>query len=119
LRKGLDNRYALTYVDSLRAELEAAYPTEDTFLEAFEVTDAMLDDFQAFASAEGVEFNEEDWSKSGDAIALRLKAMMGRNLLEQSTFYRVISGLNESLERAIEILQDGTFEKANLAHDTF
>ena len=119
LRKGLDNRYALTYVDSLRAELEAAYPTEDTFLEGFEVTDAMLENFQAFASAEGVEFNEEDWSKSGDAIALRLKAMMGRNLLEQSTFYRVISGLNESLERAIEILQDGTFEKANLAHDTF
>ena len=119
LRKGLDNRYALTYVDSLRAELEAAYPTEDTFLEAFEVTDAMLENFQAFAAAEGVEFNEEDWSKSGDAIALRLKAMMGRNLLEQSTFYRVISGLNESLERAIEILQDGTFEKANLAHDTF
>ena len=119
LRKGLDNRYALTYVDSRRAELEAAYPTEDVFLEKFEVTGQMLEDFQAFATDEGVEFDEEDWSKSGDAIALRLKAMMGRNLLEQSTFYRVISGLNESLERAIEILQDGTFEKANLAHDTF
>jgi carboxyl-terminal processing protease len=119
LRKGLDNRYALTYVDSRRAELEGAYPTEDIFLEKFEVTAQMLEDFQAFATDEGVEFDEEDWSKSGDAIALRLKAMMGRNLLEQSTFYRVISGLNESLERAIEILQDGTFEKANLAHDTF
>ena len=119
LRKGLDNRFALTYVDSLRAELESAYPTEDAFLEKFEVTGQMLEDFQAFATDEGVEFDEEDWSKSGDAIALRLKAMMGRNLLEQSTFYRVISGLNESLERAIEILQDGTFEKANLAHDTF
>ena len=119
LRKGLDNRYALTYVDSRRAELEAAYPTEDVFLEKFEVTGQMLEDFQAFATDEGVEFDKEDWSKSGDAIALRLKAMMGRNLLEQSTFYRVISGLNESLERAIEILQDGTFEKANLAHDTF
>ena len=119
LRKGLDNRYALTYVDNKRAELEAAYPTEDVFIEKFEVTRQMLEDFQTFATEEGVEFNEEDWSKSGDAIALRLKAMMGRNLLEQSTFYRVISGLNESLERAIEILQDGTFEKANLAHDTF
>ena len=119
LRKGLDNRYALTYVDNRRAELEAAYPTEDVFLENFEITERMLEDFQAFAAEEGVEFIEEDWSKSGDAIALRLKAMMGRNLLEQSTFYRVISGLNESLERAIEILQDGTFENANLAHDTF
>jgi carboxyl-terminal processing protease len=119
LRKGLDNRFALTYVDSLRTELEAAYPTEDIFLEKFEVTGQMMEDFQSFATDEGVEFDEEDWSKSGHAIALRMKAMMGRNLLQQSTFYRVISGLNESLERAIEILQDGTFEKANLAHDTF
>jgi len=39
--------------------------------------------------------------------------------LEQGTFYRVISGLNESLQRAIEILQNGTFEKMNLAHDSF
>lgn len=119
LRKGLDNRYALTYVDSLRESLEQAYPDEATFLAQFDVTDAMLEDFQEFAAAEGVEFVEEDWATSGDAIELRLKAMMGRNLLEQSTFYRVISGLNESLQRAVEILQDGTFEKANLAHDTF
>ena len=79
----------------------------------------MIEAFQAYATAEGVEFDADDWATSGDAIALRLKAMMGRNLLEQSTFYRVISGLNESLQRAVEILQDGTFEKANLAHDTF
>ena len=119
LRKGLDNRFALSYVDSLRLDLEAAFPTEDAFIKKFQVSDQLLKNFQAFATSEGIEFIEEDWSKSGDAIALRLKAMMGRNLLEQSTFYRVISGLNESLERAIEILQDGTFEKANLAHDTF
>ena len=119
LRKGLDNRYALTYVDSLRASLEQAYPDEETFLAEFEVTNDMIEAFQAYATAEGVEFDADDWATSGDAIALRLKAMMGRNLLEQSTFYRVISGLNESLQRAVEILQDGTFEKANLAHDTF
>jgi hypothetical protein len=41
--------------------------------------------------------------------------MIGRNLHAQSTFYRVISGLNETLTRAIEVLQDGTYEKAGLA----
>jgi hypothetical protein len=50
---------------------------------------------------------------------MRLKAMIGRNLLKQSTFYRVISGLNESLQKAVTILQDGTFDESNLAHDTF
>jgi len=119
LRKGLDSRFALTYVDSIRPELEAAYPTEDDFIAKFDVDSAMLADFQKFVTAEGVEWDEKGWERSGNAIALRVKAMIGRNLLEQSTFYRVISGLNESLQKAVDILEDGTFEQSKLAHDTF
>ncbi|MDA0913015.1 MAG: S41 family peptidase [Bacteroidetes bacterium] len=119
LRKGLDSRFALTFVDDSRAKLEKRFPTEDSFLDEFIVSEKMLTDFQAFASEEGVEFNADDWAASGEAIALRLKAMIGRNLHEQSTFYRVISDLNESLLKAIEVLEDGTFDRSNLAHDTF
>ncbi len=119
LRKGLDSRFALNLVDSLRDDLVSAYPDEDTFIAQFELDAALLKEFQEFTTAEGVEFNPTDWETSQKAIALRLKAMIGRNLLEPSTFYRVISGLNESLQRAIEVLQDGTFERSNLAHDTF
>jgi carboxyl-terminal processing protease len=99
--------------------LEAAYPTEDDFIAKFDVDSAMLADFQKFVTAEGVEWDEKGWERSGNAIALRVKAMIGRNLLEQSTFYRVISGLNESLQKAVDILEDGTFEQSKLAHDTF
>ena len=119
LRKGLDNRFALRYVDSLRAELEIIYPTEDAFVERFRLSQSEIDEFIAFADKDGVEFSEEDWAASGDAIRLRLHAMIGRNLYESGTFYRIISDLNEALQRAIEILEDGTFEKANLAHKTF
>jgi hypothetical protein len=34
-------------------------------------------------------------------------------------FYQAIAPLNEALQRAIEVLQDGTFERMNLAHKTF
>ena len=119
LRKGLDNRFALNYVDSNRESLEQEYPTEDDFIRDFMVSKDMVEAFLAFVEEEGIEFDEEGWDTSREAILLRLKAMIGRNVLEQSTFYRVISGLNESLQRAIQILQDGTFEKANLAHDSF
>ena len=44
---------------------------------------------------------------------------MGRNVYDQSTFYRIIGGLNESLQEAVKILKDGTFERSNLAHKTF
>ena len=119
LRKGLDSRFALTYVDSLRESLEAKYPTEDAFVADFQPTQAEIDDFIAFVAEAGVEFNEADWERSGEAIVLRLRAMIGRNLHEGSTFYRIISDLNESLLRAIEVLQDGTFDRTNLAHRTF
>lgn len=119
LRKGLDSRFALTYVDSLRAQLETTYPTEEDFVDQFNVDAAMASDFQKFLTTEGIEWDEEGWERSGDAITLRLKAMIGRNLVQPSTFYRVISGLNESLQKAVTILEDGTFEKSNLAHDTF
>lgn len=119
LRKGLDSRFALSYVDSLRTELESEFPTEDEFMEKFEVDEAMSADFQEFLTAEGIEWDADGWTRSGNAITLRLKAMIGRNLVEPSTFYRVISGLNESLQKAVTILEDGTFDQSNLAHDTF
>lgn len=119
LRKGLDNRFALNYVDSRREALEKEYPTEDDFIRDFILSKKMTLDFLAFVDTEGVEFDADGWETSRDAISLRIKAMIGRNMLQQSTFYRVISELNESLQRAVTILQDGTFEKTNLAHDSF
>ncbi|MDE0978528.1 MAG: S41 family peptidase [Flavobacteriales bacterium] len=119
LRKGLDNRFALNFVDSRREALEKEYPTEDDFIRDFVLSEKMSADFLAFVEEEGIEFDADGWETSADAISLRIKAMIGRNMLKQSTFYRVISGLNESLQRAVTILQDGTFEKANLAHDSF
>ncbi len=119
LRKGLDSRFALNYVDSLRESLEARFPDEDTFVESFELTQVEVDQFLAFVTQEGVEFSQEDWEVSGDAIQLRLRAMIGRNLHSGETFYRIISELNESLMRAIQVLEDGTFDRSNLAHRTF
>lgn len=119
LRKGLDSRFALRYVDSLRTDLEVLYPSEDAFIERFRLSEDEVQNFIDYVANDGVEFSEEDWAKSSNAIRLRLHAMIGRNLYESSTFYRVISDLNESLQRAIEVLEDGTFDGANLAHKTF
>jgi carboxyl-terminal processing protease len=119
LRKGLDNRYALTYVDSLRAELLKRYPTSDAFLRNFQLSKADLDGFIAFVATEEVPFVQEDWETSQEAIALRLKAMIGRNIHNPELFYQVIAPLNEALQQAVRLLEDGTFDEMNLAHKTF
>ena len=58
-------------------------------------------------------------TQSLPAIELRLKAFYARNICESKSFYRVIGGLNEALQEAIRVLNDGTFNAANLAHKTF
>jgi len=124
LRKGLMSRYALEFVDNNRTSIENDYPTEDDFVAHFSVSENEVDKFRVWAESQGTEENpiiisEEDWTISGNAIALRIKAFMGRNVYDQSTFYRIIGGLNESLQEAVKILKDGTFERSNLAHKTF
>jgi len=124
LRKGLMSSYALEFVDINRSRLETEYPTEDDFVNQYIVTEKEIKAFQVWAQEKGseedpIEFPVGDWEISGDAITLRLKAFIGRNTYSQSTFYRVIGDLNEALNEAIEILNDGRFENSKLAHKTF
>ena len=119
LRKGLCSRYALAEVDANRSEWERRFPTEDEFVLEMQFTEDELNAFKAFVEKEGIEVKDSDWEKSLPAISARLKAFHGRNIFESSTFYRVIGELNEALQAAIRVLNDGTFNEANLAHKTF
>ena len=119
LRKGLCSRYALTQVDADRSAWEARHASEDEFVADMAFTEEEMAAFKAYVTEEGVDIDEEEWTRSLPAIELRLKAFYGRNIYNSRTFYRVIGGLNEALEEAIRVLNDGTFNAANLAHRTF
>ena len=119
LRKGLLSEYALSYVDNNRTSLEKQYPTEDDFVANHKFLAKEIKDLRTWCADEGLEITEEDWAISGDAMLIRLRAFMGRNLFESRTFYRIIGDLNESLQEAIQVLHDGRFEKSKLAFKTF
>ena len=119
LRKGLCSKYALAQVDANRSAWETRHESEDDFVADMAFSPEELEAFKAYVIEEGVELDDEEWSRSQPAIELRLKAFFGRNTYESKTFYRVIGGLNEALQEAIRVLNDGTFNDANLAHKTF
>ena len=107
------------FVNDRRESLKAQYPTEDSFVENFTLSESDVQEFLAYVKAEGIEITDEDWTISGEAMKVRTRAFIGRNLFEPSTFYRIIGDLNETLLEAIAILRDGRFKKAKLAHKTF
>ena len=119
LRKGLCSRYALSQVDANRSAWESRHASEDDFVANMSFTEEEMAAFKAHVLEEGVEIDDDEWTQSLPAIELRLKAFYARNIYESKSFYRVIGGLNEALQEAIRVLNDGTFNAANLAHRTF
>jgi len=119
IRTGTMNQFILQWVDQNRKSLIKSYSTSQDFIADFEVTEKMVQEFIAYAEKEEIPFVEEDWKTSENALKIRTKALVGRNLFDYAVFYQVINDLNPSFKKAVEVLKDGTFEKAKLAHSDF
>ena len=119
LRAGVTNDFALNFVDPRRDALAQQFPTMDDFIQKFEITEAMMTELIELSKEKEVEFNDEEYARSEFAIKTRVKALIGRNLYDYSAFYKVVNVLNPSYMKAVEIFQDGSFKKMNLAFSDF
>lgn len=116
VRRGITNSFVLSYVDKNRDNLSSQFENGEAFVEKYEVSQEIMDELISYAEDKEIEFVKEDFETSRDIIETRLKALIARNLYDYSTFYKVINELNPSYMRAVEVLQDGTFEKLELAY---
>jgi hypothetical protein len=129
IRKGVENRFCLTYVDKNRTSLLANYPDGDAFFEKFVVDTNLLLEYwqtavvdsaiklkpgskpetfsQYFTTVENDTISnfERDFKKSELTIKTRLKANIGRNLYDAGMWYRIINAdLNNVFAKALEIM---------------
>jgi carboxyl-terminal processing protease len=71
-----------------------------------------METLKAAGEKEKIEFNEEQYKKAEPIIKLQIKALVARDLWDMNEYYRVIDAENESLQKAVEILQTpGAYEK--------
>jgi len=103
---GILNQFSLQYVDAHRKELMGKYPKSDDFLAKYVVTDAIIDEMIAFAQHEKVKLTKEDLASDRTLLKKQLKAYLIRDLWKSSEYYRVMWTENESLIKALEILND-------------
>ncbi|MCM1164148.1 MAG: S41 family peptidase [Muribaculaceae bacterium] len=104
--KGVLNRYSVEYVDANRSTLKKQYRSEDDFIDRFEVTPQMLDSLRNAAESDSIAFVDEQYTRSLPLIELNLKGLIGRDLFEQSTYYRVANPLNPIYNSAVEVITD-------------
>ena len=110
--RGIVNKVCVQYIDKNRAELKKKYTTFDKFKKEYEVSDAFLNQLTAAAEKENIKVDSAQFAISKSLIKLQLKALVARDLWEMNEYYQIMDADNESLQKAIEILQTpGAYEK--------
>jgi carboxyl-terminal processing protease len=103
---GIMNRFSMKYVDENRAVLNATYPNIDTFVEKFQPNEALTDALLQFAISEKIKLTAEDSASDKTLLMKQLKAYMAQDLGRSADYFKVMWTENESLKKAIFILND-------------
>ena len=104
--KGLVNRVAMDYLDQHRKELTKAYKKPEKYKAEFEVTDEILAHLRDLADEKEIAFKEEEYNRSLPLIKLQIKALIARDLYEMGEYFYIINDVNESFQKALEIMND-------------
>lgn len=129
IRKGIENKFCLEYVDRNRDMLSRQYPNADTFYHRFEADAALmaqyfelavkdslfklkdgmkpvtLEDYYTMVKEDSTFNVQKDYLRSEFLIKARLKATIGRNLFDTSLWFRVInSTVNNVYAKALSVI---------------
>lgn len=104
--KGIVNASVISYLGANNKTLKKRYPTFATYYKQYHVPQSLIDDIIKEATKEGIEFDKKEFEQSKELLTLQLKALIARNMWDESAYFQIINEENESLQKAIEILQD-------------
>lgn len=102
--KGILNQYVIKYVDDNRKELKKTYKTDSQFVDRFEVSQKMLDELYDLAAKEGIEFNPEQAKQSENLFKMNIKGLIGRDIYDQATYYKVFNKYDPIFKEALRII---------------
>ncbi len=103
LSNSLLNRFAATYTDQHRKQLET-YKQAAAFNQQF--TQSFLQDFVAYAKQNGVEARPDELKKSGAFINMQIKALVARNVWRDNGYFTVVNSSDLVLQKALQSITD-------------
>ncbi|MDX9751064.1 MAG: S41 family peptidase [Flavobacteriales bacterium] len=118
VRRGVLNTFTLGHVERHRSELTALYPNPAAFIDGFRMDEGMFATLVQEAAEQDIPLEEDGLERSRELIALRVKALVARDLWDTSAYWQVVNADNpvdQSYQRAIDALSDNTFQKLGMA----
>lgn len=102
--KGVINKICTNYIDENRTMLKKKYRNEDEFIKSFSVPQSLIDHLKETGEKDGIKFNAEQMEISRPTIVRVLKALIGRDLFEQGTYFRVANEGNPVYREALRLI---------------
>ena len=103
--KGVLLKVHFQLIDAHREKWIKKFDDYAVFSRDFELDEAMMQQLIEEGKKEGVAYNEEEFRKSEPLIKLQLKALIARDLWDMNEYYHTINVVNESVKKAVELLE--------------
>lgn len=104
--KNVLNQYVVDYVEKNRKELNKLFKTEEQFLEGFEVTPQMLEEFVQLGQTLGVEPDSAQFEECRMFIVGNVKGLIGRDLFTTATYSRVMNPMSPIFKEAMKLVSE-------------
>ncbi len=105
VRKGLLADFVNSYVDNNREQLQKRYKTSSQFIDSFDVTPKLFDQFLALCKSKGVEPVGQALEIYGPELKKYIKAYIIRNLFDFNEYIRFLNTDDIEVEKALEIVK--------------
>jgi carboxyl-terminal processing protease len=106
IARGVFNRYILGYYDRNHDRLTKDYPTEQAFIERYDVPQSVLEGLRQSAVEAGLNVDSTEFETSTPLLTLQIKAAIANDLFGTSAHFRIMSGEDQIYQRALEIITD-------------
>jgi len=105
VNKGVLLKVHYQLIDNYRQKWLEEYDDYDHFYRRFELSEEMLAMLVKEGEKAGITFREDQYKKSAPLLKLQLKALVARDLWDMNEYYHTINATNESVAKALELLQ--------------
>lgn len=96
----------LTYIDHNRKALQRRYKSFANFKETFEIPDKTIEELLKAAEKEGIKpKNDAERDKTITQVKLLLKALVARDLWDQSEYFEIINQRDPIIQKAVELIR--------------
>ncbi len=117
VRKGAFNTFVNDFLNDNRKKLQRKYPDIQSFINGFQISPSLFDAFLKDAEKAKVKMDSAALHRNKAYIQLQMKALIARDLFDQSAYFEVMAPMDHALQKALQVMQNDTiFRKLHIQY---